>query len=196
MATATIGNFKIDQDHPPFIIAEMSGNHNQSLERALEIVDAAAKAGAHAIKLQTYTADTITMKGAYTINDANSLWNGRELYDLYKEAYTPWEWHEPIFRRAKEKGILAFSSPFDESAVDFLEQLNVPAYKIASFENTHIPLIRKVAKTVNRLLFPPVFLLSQISTELCRCLNKRDAQILSCSNARVLIRLLQKIQIS
>ena len=147
MATVTIGNFKIDQDYPPFIIAEMSGNHNQSLERALEIVDAAAKAGAHAIKLQTYTADTITMKGAYTINDANSLWNGRELYDLYKEAYTPWEWHEPIFRRAKEKGILAFSSPFDESAVDFLEQLNVPAYKIASFENTHIPLIRKVAKT-------------------------------------------------
>ncbi len=142
-----IGNFTIGKNQKPFIIAEMSGNHNQSLERALSIVDAAAEAGAHAIKLQTYTADTITMKGAYTINDPNSLWNGKELHDLYKEAYTPWEWHKAIFDRAKEKNILAFSSPFDETAVDFLEDLNVPAYKIASFENTHHPLIRKVART-------------------------------------------------
>jgi pseudaminic acid synthase len=125
----------------------MSGNHNQSLDRALEIVDAAALAGAHAIKLQTYTADTITMKGAYTIHDENSLWNGKELHELYQQAYTPWEWHQPIFERAKEKGLIAFSSPFDETAVDFLETLNVPAYKIASFENTHLPLIRKVAQT-------------------------------------------------
>jgi pseudaminic acid synthase len=147
MSDIKIGNFILGNNHPPFIIAEMSGNHNQSLDRALEIVDAAANAGAHALKLQTYTADTITMKGAYTINDPNSIWNGKELHDLYKEAYTPWEWHKPIFKRAKEKGMIAFSSPFDESAVDFLEELNVPAYKIASFENTHHPLLIKVAKT-------------------------------------------------
>jgi pseudaminic acid synthase len=142
-----IDNITIGVNHKPFVIAEMSGNHNQSLERALQLVDAAAQAGAHALKLQTYTADTITMKGAYTINDQNSLWNGKELHDLYKEAYTPWEWHEAIFDRAKEKGMIAFSSPFDETAVDFLESLNVPLYKIASFENTHHPLLIKVAKT-------------------------------------------------
>jgi pseudaminic acid synthase len=142
-----IGNFTIGNNQKPFVIAEMSGNHNQSIDRALEIVDAAAKAGAHALKLQTYTADTITMKGAYTINDPASLWNGKELHELYKEAYTPWDWHKPIFDRAKEKGMIAFSSPFDETAVDFLEELNVPLYKIASFENTHHPLLIKVAKT-------------------------------------------------
>jgi pseudaminic acid synthase len=142
-----IDNVIIGVNHKPFVIAEMSGNHNQSLERALQLVDAAADAGAHALKLQTYTADTITMKGAYTINDPASVWHGKELHDLYKEAYTPWEWHKPIFDRAKEKGMIAFSSPFDESAVDFLESLNVPAYKIASFENTHLPLLVKVAKT-------------------------------------------------
>jgi pseudaminic acid synthase len=142
-----IGNTLIGNAHKPFIIAEMSGNHNQSIDRALRIVDAAAACGADAIKLQTYTADTITMKGAYTINDPNSLWNGKELHDLYKEAYTPWEWHKEIFEHAKRKGILAFSSPFDETAVDFLESLDCPAYKIASFENTHLPLIKKVAQT-------------------------------------------------
>jgi pseudaminic acid synthase len=142
-----IGNYIIGKNQKPFVIAEMSGNHNQSLDRALELVDAAAEAGAHALKLQTYTADTITMKGAYTIQDKNSLWNGKELHDLYKQAYTPWEWHKTIFDRAKEKGMEAFSSPFDETAVDFLESLNVPAYKIASFENTHHPLLRKVAST-------------------------------------------------
>ncbi len=142
-----INHITIGINHKPFVIAEMSGNHNQSLDRALQLVDAAAEAGAHALKLQTYTADTITMKGAHTINDANSLWNGKELHDLYKEAYTPWEWHKAIFDRAKEKGMIAFSSPFDETAVDFLESLNVPLYKIASFENTHHPLLVKVAKT-------------------------------------------------
>ena len=145
--TINLGEVSVGSDYKPFIIAEMSGNHNQSLERALAIVDAAANAGAHAIKLQTYTADTMTIKGTYRINDQNSLWNGRELYDLYKEAYTPWEWHKPIFERAKEKGILAFSSPFDETAVDFLESLNVPCYKIASFENTDWPLLKKIAAT-------------------------------------------------
>jgi pseudaminic acid synthase len=145
--TINLGEVSVGSDYKPFIIAEMSGNHNQSLERALAIVDAAANAGAHAIKLQTYTADTMTIKGTYRIDDQNSLWNGRELYDLYKEAYTPWEWHKPIFERAKEKGILAFSSPFDETAVDFLESLNVPCYKIASFENTDWPLLKKIAAT-------------------------------------------------
>jgi len=159
MKNFKIANREIGAGVAPFVIAEMSGNHNQSLERALEIVDAAAQAGAHAIKLQTYTADTITMKGAYTINDPNSLWNGRELHDLYKEAYTPWEWHKPIFDRAAEKGLIAFSSPFDETSVDFLESLNVPAYKIASFENTHLPLIRKVAQTGK-----PVIISTGVST--------------------------------
>lgn len=154
-----IGNCEIGDNCKPFIIAEMSGNHNQSLERALAIVDAAADAGAHAIKLQTYTADTITMKGAYTIDDKNSLWHGKELHDLYKEAYTPWDWHGHLFERAKQRGLIAFSSPFDETAVDFLEELNVPAYKIASFENTHIPLIRKVAKTGK-----PVIISTGVST--------------------------------
>lgn len=142
-----IGHIEIGDNCKPFIIAEMSGNHNQSIDRALALVDAAADAGAHALKLQTYTADTITMKGAYTINDENSLWKGKELHDLYKMAYTPWEWHKPIFDRAKEKGMIAFSSPFNETSVDFLETLNVPLYKIASFENTHHPLLKKVAKT-------------------------------------------------
>ncbi|EQA70074.1 pseudaminic acid synthase [Leptospira noguchii] len=145
-----VANIQISKNQKPFIIAEMSGNHNQSLNRALEIVDAAAAAGAHAIKLQTYTADTITIdkkEGEFLISDPKSLWKGETLYELYKKAYTPWEWHEPIFKRAKEKGILCFSSPFDFTAVDFLETLDAPAYKIASFENIDIPLIRKVAKT-------------------------------------------------
>lgn len=140
----------IGRNHAPFIIAEMSGNHNQSLERALEIVEAVAKAGAHALKLQTYTPDTMTLdldEGEFHISDSNSLWAGTSLYKLYSEAYTPWEWHKPIFDRARELGIIAFSTPFDDTAVDFLESLDVPCYKVASFENTDIPLIRKVAAT-------------------------------------------------
>ena len=136
--------------HAPFVIAEMSGNHNQSLERALEIVDAAAASGAHALKLQTYTADTMTLdvrEKEFFIEDPKSLWQGRSLYDLYQEAYTPWEWHKPIFDRCRERGMICFSTPFDDTAVDFLEELNVPCYKIASFENTDLPLIRKVAAT-------------------------------------------------
>jgi pseudaminic acid synthase len=145
-----IGGVKIGKGYPPFIIAEMSGNHNQSLERAMKIVDAAAESGANALKLQTYTADTITLdidKGEFFINDKDSLWKGKSLYDLYKQAYTPWDWHKPIMQRANELGMVCFSSPFDESAVDFLEEINVPAYKIASFENNHLPLIRKAAST-------------------------------------------------
>jgi N-acetylneuraminate synthase len=145
-----INNFTIGENSKPFIIAEMSGNHNQSLDRALEIVEAAANSGAHAIKLQTYTPDTMTINstgGLFDIKDATSLWDGRNLYDLYKEAHTPWEWHQPIFEKAKSLGLIVFSTPFDESAVDFLETLDVPAYKVASFENTDWPLLKKVAQT-------------------------------------------------
>lgn len=134
----------------PFVIAEMSGNHNQSLDRALEIVDAAAKAGAHALKLQTYTADTMTLdisEGEFFIEDPKSLWKGRSLFDLYQEAHTPWDWHKPIFDRCRERGLICFSTPFDDTSVDFLEELGAPCYKIASFENTDLPLIRKVAAT-------------------------------------------------
>ncbi|WP_458232751.1 pseudaminic acid synthase [Roseateles sp. P5_E8] len=145
-----IADRSIGPGHRPYLIAEMSGNHNQSLDRALAIVDAAADSGADAVKLQTYTADTMTLNvrsAGFVIEDKNSLWAGRQLYDLYKEAYTPWEWHGPIMERAASHGMHCFSSPFDESAVDFLESLNVPAYKIASFECTDLPLIRKVAST-------------------------------------------------
>ncbi len=141
---------RIGSDAAPFIIAEMSGNHNQSLERALSIVEAAARSGAHALKIQTYTADTMTIdssEGEFFISDKNSLWKGKSLHQLYQEAYTPWEWHAPIFERARALGMIPFSTPFDETAVDFLETLGVSIYKIASFENTDLPLIRKVAST-------------------------------------------------
>jgi pseudaminic acid synthase len=150
IADFKLGHFTIGNGHPPFIIAEMSGNHNQSLERAFKIAEAAAKAGANALKLQTYTADTMTIDSDlpdFVINDPKSLWNGKKLYDLYKEAATPWEWHKPIFDKCKKLGIIGFSTPFDETAVDFLESLNVPMYKIASFELVDIPLIKKVAST-------------------------------------------------
>ena len=150
-----IGNREIGRRSAPFIIAEMSGNHNQSLERALELVKVAAKAGAHALKLQTYTPDTMTLdmdEREFHISDPNSLWTGTSLYKLYGEAYTPWEWHKPIFDCARELGIVAFSTPFDDTAVDFLESLDVPCYKIASFENTDLPLIRRVAATGKPLI--------------------------------------------
>jgi pseudaminic acid synthase len=145
-----IGERPIGPGHRPYLIAEMSGNHNQSLDRALQIVDAAARAGADAVKLQTYTAETMTLNTrapGFVIDDPNSLWAGRQLYELYDEAHTPWEWHAPIMARAKSLGLHCFSTPFDDTAVDFLESLDVPAYKIASFECTDLPLIRKVAGT-------------------------------------------------
>ena len=150
-----IAHRSIGADAPPFIIAEMSGNHNQSLERALQIVEAAAKAGAHALKIQTYTPDTMTIdldEREFHISDPKSLWAGTSLYKLYGEACTPWEWHKPIFDKARELGIIAFSTPFDDTAVDFLESLEVPCYKIASFENTDLPLIRRVAATGKPLI--------------------------------------------
>lgn len=145
-----IADRSIGLNDRPFIIAEMSGNHNQSIEKAIRIIEEAAHCGAHAIKLQTYTADTITINqrgGLFDIKDETSLWKNRNLYELYQEAHTPWEWHEQLFRCARENKIICFSTPFDDTAVDFLEQLHAPAHKIASFENTHHPLLKKVAAT-------------------------------------------------
>jgi len=150
-----IETHQIGCDRPPFIIAEMSGNHNQSLERALNIVEAVAKSGAHALKLQTYLPDTMTIdldEREFHITDRNSLWSETSLYQLYSAAFTPWEWHKPIFDRARELGIIAFSTPFDNTSADFLEELDVPCYKIASFENTDLPLIRRVAATGKPLI--------------------------------------------
>ncbi len=155
MIDFSLGSRGVGPGHPPLVIAEMSGNHNHSLERALAIVEAASQAGAHALKLQTYTPDTMTLDldaGEFRIDDPASLWAGRTLYSLYEEAYTPWEWHKPIFERARQLGMIPFSTPFDESAVDFLETLDVPCYKIASFENADLPLIRKAASTGKPLI--------------------------------------------
>ena len=150
-----IANVQIGNRASPFIIAEMSGNHNQSLDRALSIVTAAAKAGVDAVKIQTYTADTLTLDSTaedFMIADENSLWGGQSLHSLYEKAYTPWDWHQPIFDHAAKLGLICFSSPFDETAIEFLEDLNAPAYKIASFEIVHLPLIRKAAATGKPLI--------------------------------------------
>jgi pseudaminic acid synthase len=155
MPDIRIAGREIGRTRAPFIIAEMSGNHNQSLERALAIVDAAAASGAHALKIQTYTADTMTLDlttGDFRIDDPQSLWVGRSLYELYEDAHTPWEWHSEILDRCRARHIIGFSTPFDETAVDFLEDLDVPCYKIASFENTDLPLIRRVARTGKPML--------------------------------------------
>lgn len=153
--TIQIGDRCVGTTHKPFIIAEMSGNHNQSIERAFAIVDSAAASGANAIKLQTYTADTMTLdidQGDFHIGDQSSLWHGKSLHELYELAHTPWDWHQPIMERAAGHGMLCFSSPFDETAVDFLDNIGVPAFKIASFENTDLPLIRKTASTGKPLI--------------------------------------------
>jgi len=188
MTSFKIGQRLIGPDAPPFIIAEMSGNHNQSLEVALRIVEAAARAGAHALKLQTYTADTMTLdldEGEFFIRDPGSLWAGSSLYALYEKAHTPWEWHAPIFARARELGMLAFSTPFDETAVDFLESLDVPAYKIASFENTDLPLIRRVAATGKPLIISTgmasVAELDE-SVRAARAAGCRDLVLLKCTS--------------
>lgn len=172
----------------PFVIAEMSGNHNQSLDRALQIVDAAADAGAHAVKLQTYTADTMTLDvdgPAFTITDPESLWAGRTFHDLYKEAMTPWEWHRPIIERATARGIMCFSSPFDESAVDFLESLDVPAYKIASHECVDLPLIARAASTGKPLVISTgMATIDEIAeaVDAARTAGCRDLVLLKCTS--------------
>lgn len=180
MRNVRIGNHQIGADSPPFIIAEMSGNHNQSLDRALALVEAAAAAGVHALKIQTYTAETMTLnlrKGEFMINDPKSLWHGNSLYELYEKAHTPWEWHKPIFERSRELGLLYFSTPFDATAVDFLETFDVPCYKIASFENSDLPLIKKVASTGK-----PIILSTGMATvaELDEAI--RTARIAGCSD--------------
>jgi pseudaminic acid synthase len=156
-------NREIGGNNPPFIIAEMSGNHNQSLDRALEIVNAAAKAGVDAVKLQTFTPNTMTLdlsEREFVVTDPGSLWAGRTLYDLYREAQTPWEWHKAIFDRCSELGIIGFSTPFDATAVNFLESLNIPCYKIASQEIVDLPLIRAAAATKK-----PLFLSTGMATK-------------------------------
>ncbi|MDQ0298230.1 N-acetylneuraminate synthase [Salibacterium salarium] len=170
------------------LIAELSGNHNQSLQRALQLVDEAANAGVDAVKLQTYTPDTMTLdvnKSEFMIDNKDSIWYGRNLYDLFGEAYTPWEWHKPIFDRCMELGLTAFSSPFDESAVDFLESLEVPAYKIASFEIVDIPLIKKVGETGKPVIMSTgMASLSEIeeAVETVRQAGCKDLTLLKCTS--------------
>ena len=175
-------------ENKPFIIAEMSGNHNNSLELALKIIEAAASSGCDSLKLQTYTQDTMTLncnKNDFIINDINSLWNGRKLYDLYKEAMTPWEWHKPLFDKCKDLGIKCFSTPFDETAVDFLEELGNPIYKIASFENTHIPLLKYVAQTGKPIIMSTGMATANDLEESINCLKKygcKDITLLKCTS--------------
>lgn len=184
-----INEFVISPDNPPFIVAEMSANHQQSLSRALATVGAAASCGVNAIKLQTYTPDTLTLNvndSDFRINDPKSLWHGRSLYELYQSSYTPWEWHEPIMKRAKELGLECFSTPFDESSVDFLESLNVPCYKIASFEIVDIPLIERIASTGRPVIISTgMATVAEIEDAVAAAKNSgcRQIALLKCSSA-------------
>lgn len=183
-----IASRDIGQGNKPFIIAEMSGNHNQSIDTAKAIVKAAADAGADAIKLQTYTADTMTLDikdGDFLIQDEKSLWNGRNLYELYEEAHTPWEWHKPLFDYARELGLIAFSSPFDDTAVDFLEELNAPCYKVASFEMTDLNLVKKIASTGKPMIISTgMATIAEIAEtlETARAAGCRDLVLLKCTS--------------
>ena len=184
-----IGNIKIGFEHPPIIIAEMSGNHNKSLQNALNIVKQAKFCGVKFLKLQTYTPDTITLnskKKDFLINDKKSIWYGKNLHQLYKQAYTPWEWHHPIFQKAKELGIICFSTPFDTSAVDFLESLKVPAYKIASFEITDFPLIKRVAETNKPIILSTGMASKKEITEAIKLIKKNgksEFALLKCTSS-------------
>lgn len=182
-----IDHFEINSNSKVFIIAELSANHNGSLEIAIESIKAAKRAGADAIKLQTYTADTITIdsnKEDFQIN--GTIWDGKNLYQLYKEASTPWEWHETLFRVANEEGLICFSSPFDKTAVDFLEDLKTPAYKIASFEITDIPLIEYIAsKGKPIILSTGIATLEDIEMALyaCKKMGNKDIALLKCTSS-------------
>lgn len=184
-----IGNLAVGRDARPVVVAELSGNHNGSLERALAIVEAIAASGAQALKLQTYTADTMTLdiaEGDFRISDPGSLWSGETLHQLYRRAHTPWEWHEPLFRRARELGLVVFSTPFDATAVDFLESLRVPAYKIASFENTDLPLIRRVAATGKPVIISTGMATMAEIDEAVRAAREagcRDLMLLKCTSS-------------
>ncbi len=182
-----IGNFKIDSNSPVFIIAELSANHNGSIETAIETIRAAKRAGANCIKLQTYTADTITLdsdKDDFIIK--GTIWNGKKLHTLYREAYTPWEWHEELYKVAKEEGLIIFSSPFDKTAVDLLEVLNSTAYKIASFEITDIPLIEYVASKMKPIIISTgIAELEDIelALETCRKVGNNNIALLKCTSS-------------
>jgi N-acetylneuraminate synthase len=184
-----IGERQVGRAHAPFVIAEMSGNHQRSLDRALQIVDAAAASGAHALKIQTYTPDTMTLdldEREFYISDSQSPWAGTSLYKLYEEAQTPWDWHAPIFERARSRGLIPFSTPFDSSAVDFLEDLDVPCYKIASFENTDLPLIRRVAATGKPVIISAgMASAAELDEAVCaaRSVGCRDLILLKCTSA-------------
>jgi pseudaminic acid synthase len=183
-----IGSFDLStKDSKVFIIAELSANHNGNLETALETIRAAKRAGADCIKLQTYTADTITIdshKDDFLIK--GTIWEGKNLYELYQEAYTPWEWHQALFEEADKQGLICFSSPFDKTAVDFLENLNVPAYKIASFEITDIPLIEYTAsKGKPMILSTGIATMEDIELALdaCRRMGNHDIALLKCTSS-------------
>ena len=183
-----IGNRHVGEGHPVMIVAELSGNHNGDYDRAVEIIHAAAKAGADAVKLQTYTADTITIDcdKPWFMTSEGSLWEGRTLHDLYKEAYTPWEWHEGLMEEANKLGLECFSSPFDPTAVDYLENLNVPAYKIASFEINDIPLIRKIARLHKPIIFATGIAYEEdikLALDTCKEEGNEDVILLKCVSA-------------
>ncbi len=182
-----IGRYTIDNDSPAFIIAELSANHNGSLDTALDTIRAAARAGADAIKLQTYTADTITIdsrKEDFMIK--GTIWEGRNLHDLYAEAYTPWEWHARLFEAARAEGLECFSSPFDPTAVDFLEQLDTPAYKVASFEITDIPLIELIASRGKPVIISTGIAEMEdieLALDACRRMGNHDIALLKCTSS-------------
>jgi pseudaminic acid synthase len=183
-----IGNARIGTNQPVFIIAELSANHNQNLDVALETINAAKRVGANAIKFQTYTADTITIDSRnpdFKLNQG-TIWDGMYLYDLYKEAYTPWEWHETLFKAAQAAGLICFSSPFDKTAVDFLESLNTPAYKIASFEITDIPLIEYVASKRKPIIISTGIATQEdieLALDACHRMGNTDIALLKCTSS-------------
>ena len=188
MKEICIDGIYIGEGHPSFIIAELSANHNGSITTAIETIRAAKRAGANCIKFQTFTADTITLdskKEDFKISQG-TLWDGQYLYDLYKQAYTPWEWHQELFRVAKEEGLVCFSSPFDKTSVDFLETLNVPAYKIASFEITDIPLIEYVASKGKPIILSTGIAEQEdieLALDACRRMGNNQIALLKCTSS-------------